>query len=475
MWYYSSYEYKVATNGLELLSDDCEGFGTDKYGSYLYKAPRPIQGGGFEIGLYVDDTCMTPYGEEGVNALNYYNDGGYSSGNNKNNNNNNYYYGNYYDWNSNQYDYGNSDEAVLELFNEVYEEFKYCTLCIDYPSYQDGYFNGEGYDDDDLINQCWKFYSHDTYECDTACIALGSAQGTINAFTFGGKVYGTAWDGSSQGAKSSRSSSFSRSSFQNNGESIASRLAANFFLLMCALCFGFACYAFVNADDVDFSGFFGSNNGKQSKLKSLLSRKEKEQVRIGARNDSDKKGPSMFSRMRSAPSAFVKKKTSKRASVGDKQRGTVIDVKPRQKSKVSKKSVASDASYAESYTELKVYSRAISSDNGRYVAPPPSNRTGKARIEIAKEDPMRARVDIMPPERLRPERVVVEVGDHDYEPPMRKVRSEGANKAAISILNRHKQNHHGGGFADDADDRVKVGVRTSKRKTNLNVVWEDNA
>jgi len=468
MWYYSSYEYKVATNGLELLEDDCEGFGTDKYGTYLYKAPRPIQGGGFEIGLYVDDTCMTPYGEEGVNALNFYNDDGFSYANNNNkNNNNNNYYGNYYDWNNNQYDYGSSDEAVLELFNEVYEEFKYCTLCIDYPSYQDGYFNGEGYDEDDLINQCWKFYSHDTYECDTTCISLGSAQGTINAFTFGGKVYGTAWDGSSTSSKKNRSSSFSRSSFQNE-ESIGSRLAANFFLLMCALCFGFACYAFVNVDDVNFSGYFDSNTGKQSKLRSLLSRKEKAQVRIGARNDSDKKGPSMFSRMRTAPAAFVKKNKSKRAIGGDKQRGTVIDVKPRQKSKVSKKSIASDASYAESYAELKVYSRPMSSDNGRYTAPPPSKKMGKARIEIAKVDPL---------ERLRSAKVAVEVGDHDYEPQMRRIRSEGANKSAISILNRHKQSFHSGGFADGADDRVKIGVRTSRPKvgkTNLNVVWEDD-
>lgn len=119
LWYYSSYEYKIATSGLELLSADCEGYGTSAYGDYLYRAPMPLQGGWFKMGLYTDNVCMNPYeGEED----NYYNM-----------NNNNYKKDN--NWN-NYYDYygegqGNSDEETLELFNQVYEEFKYCTLCLD--------------------------------------------------------------------------------------------------------------------------------------------------------------------------------------------------------------------------------------------------------------------------------------------------------------------------------------------------------
>lgn len=62
-------------------------------------------------------------------------------------------------------------------------------FCIN--SYQDGYFNGDyGTDEDDLINQCWKFYSHDTDHCTHECISLGHAQGTITQIKYGKKYYG---------------------------------------------------------------------------------------------------------------------------------------------------------------------------------------------------------------------------------------------------------------------------------------------
>lgn len=178
MWYYNSYEYVTATDGLDYIGDgDCEKVGSDEYGNYLYKAPRPIQGGGFEMGLYTDTVCIIPYDNDEVNADNV----GYYG--------NHYYNGNY---GNNYYGYngGNVQEYTLTLFNEVFESFKYCTLCLDYPSYQDGYFNGDGYDDDDLINQCWKFYSHDTDVCDSECVAAADMQGTINAFRYGDKYYG---------------------------------------------------------------------------------------------------------------------------------------------------------------------------------------------------------------------------------------------------------------------------------------------
>lgn len=58
-------------------------------------------------------------------------------------------------------------------------------------SYQDGYFNGDyGTDEDDLINQCWKFYSHDSYHCNYECLSLADAQGTINQVKYGNKYYG---------------------------------------------------------------------------------------------------------------------------------------------------------------------------------------------------------------------------------------------------------------------------------------------
>lgn len=380
-------------NGLELLDDGCEGFGTDDYGNYLYKAPRPVQGGGFEIGLYIDDTCMTPYGDEGVNAFNYYG-GNNNNGNNRQNQQNNYnnYYDYYYGGDDNQYGYGNSDESTLELFNQVYDGFKYCTLCTDYPSYQDGYFNGDGYDGDDLINQCWKFYSHDSYDCDSSCIAAANAQGTINAFSYGNKVYGTVWDGSAQGAKRGSFSFFSRTSFQNNDRS---GLAANLFLSMCAICFAFACYSFVNTDDVTVAKYFGSSNeGKQSRLRSLLGRKGKEHPRIGSKNSPAKKGSFAFGWIRSVPTASTspaalsksKSKSRGRASRrgGDNQivAGAKTDGR-----KASKKNTRIDQSYVERNNGLAVFSKAGSTR--RTYNPPPSCSTQKSKMKVvvAKVDP----------------------------------------------------------------------------------------
>ncbi len=188
MWYYDSYEYNVAVTGLAYMGDgNCE-YVASNYGSSLYRAPKPTQGGGFIIGLYTDENCIEPYTDD--ETMNADTAGGYYGNNNLNGNFDWFYYnqgaGNEYGREG-----GTVEEYTLTLFNEVFEEFKYCTLCLDYPSYQDGYFNGDGYDEDDLINQCWKFYSHDTYLCDSDCIALGDAQGTINIFRFGKKFYGT--------------------------------------------------------------------------------------------------------------------------------------------------------------------------------------------------------------------------------------------------------------------------------------------
>eukprot|EP00980_Cylindrotheca_fusiformis_P026833 scaffold17607_cov77-Cylindrotheca_fusiformis.AAC.2 len=46
-------------------------------------------------------------------------------------------------------------------------------------------------DDNDLINQCWEFYSHDSFTCESDCLAKGRAQGTILSIDVGGKFYGS--------------------------------------------------------------------------------------------------------------------------------------------------------------------------------------------------------------------------------------------------------------------------------------------
>ena len=181
LWYINSYEYTVAIAGLEYLQDgECKLGGYSNSGGEVYSAPKPLEGGSIQMSLYKDSLCLNPYDSE---ELNY----------------DEFMYGNYRsfdDYRTDDYYKGSQAEMMtkeytMTLFNEVYEEFKYCTLCLDYPSYQDGYFIGDtGTDEGDLINQCWKFYSHDSYHCNNDCIASAHAQGTITTLKYGDKFFG---------------------------------------------------------------------------------------------------------------------------------------------------------------------------------------------------------------------------------------------------------------------------------------------
>ena len=188
LWAIDEYEYVVALAGLAYMTDeDCFYVGTANDGSSIYAGVAPKEYGRFEMALYTDDYCLNPnenlgktfddYGlTSNVNLKGGSGDGG---------DDDSYSYA--YEW------WTDTQEYTLTLLNEVYDEFRYCTSCIDYPTYQDGYFIGDyGTDDDDLINQCWKFYSHDSFSCDADCIALGHSQGTILSLNVGGKLYGEA-------------------------------------------------------------------------------------------------------------------------------------------------------------------------------------------------------------------------------------------------------------------------------------------
>jgi len=73
-----------------------------------------------------------------------------------------------------------AQEYTLTNLNNIYQNFTSCTYCMDYPTYQDGFFNGNsGYGYDDLINQCWKFYSHNSYTCNGDCQTMALKQGTV--------------------------------------------------------------------------------------------------------------------------------------------------------------------------------------------------------------------------------------------------------------------------------------------------------
>lgn len=227
VWAIADYEYVVAVAGLSFMTNyECFYVGKSDDGTYIYAGLAPKEYGQFQMALYTDEYCLNP----NANLGKTYDDYGLTSDvqlgknnqNNENGNNNN---------NNNQYSYAtewwqDTQEYKLTLLNEVYDEFRYCTSCIDYPTYQDGYVIGDtGTYDDDLINQCWKFYSHDSFNCDADCIALGHSQGTILPVTVGGRTYGKAEGGfyeSSHSPESATSSAGEESKF--------SKLLANAFV-----------------------------------------------------------------------------------------------------------------------------------------------------------------------------------------------------------------------------------------------------
>jgi len=184
LWAIDEYEYVVALAGLAYMTDDdCFYVGNDSSGNVLYAGVAPQIYGGYQMGLYTDAQCLTPDESSGMT----YDDFGLQSdvylGSKDASDDDSYSWA--YDW---WYD---TQEYTLTQLNEVYEQYMFCTSCIDYPTYQDGYVIGDtGTDDDDLINQCWKFYSHDSYTCEADCIALGHSQGTILSVTVGNKMYG---------------------------------------------------------------------------------------------------------------------------------------------------------------------------------------------------------------------------------------------------------------------------------------------
>ena len=185
LWAIDEYEYVVALAGLAYMTDDdCFNVGNANDGSAIYAGVAPQEYGKFEMALYTDEYCLYPNENLGMtfddfgltSDVNY---GGSQDGDDQG--------GSSYadEW------WQDTQEYTLTQLNDVYESFKYCTSCIDYPTYQDGYLIGdEGTDDDDLINQCWKFYSHDSFPCEADCVALGHSQGTILSVVLGDKIYG---------------------------------------------------------------------------------------------------------------------------------------------------------------------------------------------------------------------------------------------------------------------------------------------
>ncbi len=296
-----------------MTDEDCYGVGYDKNGNYVYAGVQPTYGGNFEMAIYTDNKCLTldtsgiTFDDFGLTSdldLGSKDDGSLSD---------DALYTLYGYWK-------NTQEYTLTALNEVYEEFKYCTLCMDYPTYQDGYFIGDyGTDDDDLINQCWKFHSHDSFTCESTCLALGDAQGTITRINYLGTTYGQSWDGSSGGSSSSSGSS-SGGGYKSSGATSDNRFAkfkANAFLTFNGVLF--------IATFLAFSVARGNREGVDApdKKKSLLSKEEKRRALAKSpRSSSSKKSSRSSKSKKSSRSATrsVGSKSSRRSSSRSKSR-----------------------------------------------------------------------------------------------------------------------------------------------------------
>jgi hypothetical protein len=228
VWAIDDYEYVVALAGLAYMTDeDCTAVGSTSGGSTIYAGVAPQQYGKFQMALYTDEYCIEPDESTGYTYGDLVAQGDIDLGSSDATDDDSY------SWASD--DWYATQEYTLTNLNDVYEEFKYCTACMDYPTYQDGYFIGDdGTDDDDIINQCWKFYSHDSYTCEADCIAKAHAQGTILSVQYGQATFGKTISGFYQETSTSATGS---SSSADEAESGISRLAANAFLTLSFLLF----------------------------------------------------------------------------------------------------------------------------------------------------------------------------------------------------------------------------------------------
>jgi hypothetical protein len=223
LWALDEYEYVVALAGLAYMTDDdCFYVGTTSGGDSIYAGIAPQEYGGFQMALYTDGYCLTPNENTGYTFDSYglYSDVNLASGEGDDGGGGDYSWAD--EW------WQDTQEYTLSQLNGVYDDFKYCTSCIDYPTYQDGYYIGDtGTDEDDLINQCWKFYSHDSYPCEADCVAMAHAQGTILSVVLEDKMYGKPQD---DFYSDSTEVSSTKTSSAVKIESQFSRLLANVFV-----------------------------------------------------------------------------------------------------------------------------------------------------------------------------------------------------------------------------------------------------
>lgn len=352
------YDYIVALAGLEYMTDsECFAVGYDENGGQLYAEVQPLEGGAFQMGLYSDAQCIELNTQTSYTYSDFASTSELDLGSKDATDDDAFHAQAYEYWQDTQ-------EYTLTNLNTVYNDYKYCTSCVDYPTYQDGYFIGDdGTDDDDLINQCWKFYSHDSFNCDADCIAMGAEQGTITWIGYGGKQFGTLIEGQYSSEHDSTSLGGSSSSDSSSGLSSANRmdrLKANLFLTFAGIVFVATFLAFAVARgsskkkkkrsrsrsrrllDADYGGSGGRRSSSRSQGRSQSRSRRTSggtSSRSGARSKSKSSSGKSRSTSKSVKSSRSKSRTRRSSSEYEPPSG--LEKKSRSQSRSRKSSSGS--------------------------------------------------------------------------------------------------------------------------------------
>ena len=288
LWAVDDYEYAIALGGLAYMTD-CDCFYMNNY----YAGILPGAGGTFTLSLFEDDACLYPLtdinpDDAGRRLLleNEISGGRDLSGEGENCRRRleqdeerrlDDGSGNYGDFDCDYY--AGAMEYTLTEMNEVYDTYRYCTLCIDYPTYQDGYLIGDdGTDEDSIINQCWKFHSHDSFPCNGDCIAKGSMQGTIIEVGVGSVMFGSEWEG--------RTSVVNGDGTTRTSSSRLERIKANLFMTFSGILFVATFLAFAVARGSGRER--RRSRARSSKSRSLLTKDEKRRARSSSKHRSSR-------------------------------------------------------------------------------------------------------------------------------------------------------------------------------------------
>jgi len=233
IWSADDEDYETTCSSLDYMTKyDCRQVGYDDSGNTLYAGVKPVEGGYFQMALYTESNCLAEDTSSGYT----YDDFAVQE---DNDNDEERKLGSHDENQGSGFDY--NGDYTMSGVNEIMDGFKYCTLCMDYPTYQDGSENGgDGYDDDNLINQCWKLWSHDSYPCNTDCIALASSQGTLLSVQYGSFAFGedsSSFSFDSGYSYSGTSAGTTAASNTYSNESNFEKMKANAFLILAGVVF----------------------------------------------------------------------------------------------------------------------------------------------------------------------------------------------------------------------------------------------